>query len=95
MGQKLQARLPLMALEALEEIGECAREGRPPRTKTVALCLAYLCSLHGGDRWPFYEFWRWLDCEDRNIRSANVQRCLNAIYLHVGVDRATKRLRES
>ena len=90
----IQLQLQVMALEALEEVVLEARNQPIEKTKAIATCLAYLYSLQPCDRWPFYEFWKWLGNPEKIMRSANLSRSLNGICEQLGIDRQTKRKRE-
>lgn len=83
-------RLVAMALDALEQILALSAVDCVSRTRSIAVCLAYLASRNASERWPFDEFWKWLDCEDKHVRSGNLNRCLNGIYLQVGVKRTNE-----
>jgi hypothetical protein len=80
-------RLEAMALDALEQILALSAEDRVRRTRSIAVVLAYLASRNTSERWPFDEFWKWLDCEDKHVRSGNLNRCLNGVYFQIGVRR--------
>ena len=80
-------RLVTMALDALEQILALSAEDCVSRTRSIAVVLAYLASRNASERWPFDEFWKWLDCEDKHVRSGNLNRCLNGIYAQIGVRR--------
>lgn len=78
-----------MALDALEQILALSAEDCVRRTRSIGVCLAYLASRNVAERWPFDEFWKWLVCEDKHVRSGNLNRCLNGIYVQLGVKRTT------
>tara|TARA_R110000787_G_scaffold16887_8_gene53504 strand:- start:9617 stop:9925 length:309 start_codon:yes stop_codon:yes gene_type:complete len=80
-------RLVAMALDALEQILALSAEECVSRTRSIAVCLAYLASRDTSERWPFDEFWKWLDCDDKLVRSGNLNRCLNGIYAQLSVRR--------
>ena len=80
-------RLVAMALDALEQILALSAEDRVRRTRSIAVCLAYLASRDVSERWPFDEFWEWLDSDDQHARSGNLNRCINGIYMQIGVKR--------
>lgn len=82
-----EERLVAMALDALEQILVLSAEDCVRRTKTIAVVLAYLASRNASERWPFDEFWKWMDCEDKHVRSGNLNRCLNGIYGQLSVRR--------
>lgn len=86
-----QPKIPLMALDALEQVALQARREPIEKSKAIATCLAYLYSLQSCERWPFDEFWKWLICEDSKTRTANINRSLNGICVQLGIDRETKR----
>jgi hypothetical protein len=80
-----EGRLVEMALAALEEVVAASMRGPPPRTRAIALALAYLWWVAPAkDRWPFDEFWQWMTTEQEIARTANLSRTLNAIHLALG-----------
>ena len=87
----VQDQLPLLMLDALEQVTLQAREQPIEKTKAIAAVLAYLYSLKPCERWPFDDFWRWLDHGDRMTRTANLNRCLNGICVQAGIDRTMQR----
>lgn len=54
----MQAKLKLMALEALEQVCAECRNGRATKTRALAFTLAYLCSNGVGERWRYDGFWK-------------------------------------
>lgn len=82
-------RLVTMSLDALEQILCLSDQDSVRRTRSIALVLAYLASRNVAQRWPFDEFWKSLVCEDDKIRSGNLNRCLNGIYLQLGIKRTS------
>jgi hypothetical protein len=80
-----------MALAALEQALIQAREKPVDKSKAIATCLAYLYSLQPCERWPFDEFWKWLDYPDATMRSANLSRSLNGICVQLDIDRVKRR----
>ncbi len=80
-------RLKFLALAALEDVVRDARIKKPERTHAVRLCLAYLASQSGPERWPYDEFWEYMDDDTLHCREANLTRLLNAIYIRVNVMR--------
>lgn len=87
-----QEQLTLMALDALDQALEWSGEQKIERTRALATCLAYLYSLTLRDRLAYYDFWKWLDHDDKITRSANLSRCLNRIYLNAKVERTRARM---
>lgn len=84
-----------LALDAVEEAAAASHLGPVPRTRALALALAWL--LHFGKeseelpRWPFESFWEGLSCEREHDRWSAVNAAANAIYLHLGVTRDRER----
>ena len=84
-----------LALEAIEEAAAASHLGPVPRTRGLALALAWL--LHYGKegetlpRWPFEAFWRELATVKQHDRSAGVTAATNAIYLALGQRRDLER----
>lgn len=78
-------QLRKLALEAIEEAAAASHLGPVPRTRGLALALAWL--LHHGKkgetlpRWPFEAFWRELTTERLHDRWSGVNAAVNAIYL--------------
>lgn len=81
-------QLQKLALEAIEEAAAASHLGPVPRTRGLALALAWL--LHCGKegemlpRWPFEAFWRELSTERSHDRWSGVNAAVNAIYLQLG-----------
>ena len=81
-------QLRKLALEAIEEAAAASHLGHVPRTRGLALALAWL--LHYGKegemlpRWPFESFWNDLTCEKEHDRWSGVNAAANAIYLALG-----------
>jgi hypothetical protein len=81
-----------LALEAVEEAAAASHLGPVPRTRGLALALAWL--LHYGKegetlpRWPFMAFWRELAAERQHDRWSAVNAATNAIYLALGEQRS-------
>jgi hypothetical protein len=86
--------LQKLALEAIEEAAAASHLGPVPRTRGLALALAWL--LHYGKegetlpRWPFESFWKELACEKSHDRWSGVNAAVNAIYLALGLRRDTE-----
>ena len=84
-------RLRHLALEAIEEAAAASHLGPVPRTRGLALALAWL--LHYGKegetlpRWPFEAFWRELSTKRTHDRWSGVNAAVNAIYLLLGLPR--------
>lgn len=78
-----------MALDALEQVAANSDTSKVPRSRSIAVCLAFLATRRKLDRWPFDQFWQFLDVDDKIIRTANLTRCLNGIYFQLGVKRTT------
>lgn len=81
-----EQRLIWIALQALEQTAQKARDQPLERNHAIRLCLAYLAS-RSPERWPFDEYWKALADDDDKIRSANLTRCLNAMYLRLVIKR--------
>jgi hypothetical protein len=85
-------QLRKLALEAIEEAAAASHLGPVPRTRALALALAWL--LHYGKegetlpRWPFEAFWRELATERLHDRWSGVNAAVNAIYLALDRSRA-------
>jgi hypothetical protein len=85
-----------LALEAIEEAAAASHLGPVPRTRGLALALAWL--LHYGKegetlpRWPFEAFWRELATERLHDRWSGVNAAVNAIYLQLGERRDPDRV---
>lgn len=77
-----------IALKALEQAAASAKYKPLERTYAHRLCLAYLASRSGPERWQFDQFWAALIQPDDKIRTADLTRCLNAIYLRLGLQRS-------
>jgi hypothetical protein len=84
-----------LALEAVEEAAAASHFGPVPRTRGLALALAWL--LHYGKegealpRWPFESFWQGLSNERMHDRWSAVNAAANAIYLALGEQRNRER----
>jgi hypothetical protein len=84
-------RLIELALEAIEEAAAASHLGPVPRTRGLALAIAWL--LHYGKRgetlprWPFESFWEGLSNEREHDRWSAVNAAANAIYLALGLHR--------
>jgi hypothetical protein len=96
MFQKAMARigpdqLRKLALEAIEDAAAASHIGPVPRTRGLALALAWL--LHYGKegealpRWPFESFWEGLSNERPHDRWSALNAATNAIYLALGAER--------
>lgn len=87
-------QLRQLALEAIEEAAAASHLGPVPRTRGLALALAWL--LHYGKegealpRWPFEAFWRELATERLHDRWSGVNAAVNEIYLQLGEHRDPK-----
>ena len=80
-----EEKLIHIALLALEEAVEQAREEPVRRTLGLRLALAFLASRRECERWPFDQFWQWLAHEERKGRFAHLVGGLNGIYLQLGI----------
>ena len=80
-------RLTEMALAALEEVAALCHDRPVPRSKALALVLAYLASRGRPARSPYDSFWRAVDHPRPQDRWSSVNASLNGIYLAVGVKR--------
>lgn len=81
-------RLIWMALVALEDVLEqCASRKDNLQSRSIAVCLAYLATRRPVARWPFDDFWTYLADLDPIRRSANLNRCINAICLQLKTTR--------
>jgi hypothetical protein len=91
-------QLRKLALETVEEAAAASHLGPVPRTRGLALALAWL--LHYGKegetlpRWPFEAFWRELATERLHDRWSGVNAAVNAIYLALGQERDRERQSE-
>ena len=88
-------KLRKLALEAIEEAAAACHHGPVPRTRGLALALAWL--LHYGregealPRWPFESLWQGLSNEREHDRWSAVNAATNAIYLALGERRESER----
>jgi hypothetical protein len=76
-----------LALEAIEEAAAASHLGPVPRTRGLALALAYLRHRVSNEvlpLWPFKSFWEGLASERTHDRWSAVNAATNAIYLVVG-----------
>jgi hypothetical protein len=84
-------RLVAYAFYVLEEAAAAARQRPVRRTWGIRLALTFLASVERHaerpPRWPFETFWRHLGTQRPRDRAANLNAALNAIYVHVGVQR--------
>ena len=84
-----------LALKAIEEAAAASHLGPVPRSRGLALALAWL--LHYGKkgetlpRWPFESFWEGLSNEREHDRWSAVNAATNAIYLALGELRSRER----
>lgn len=84
-----------LALEAIEEAAAASHLGPVPRTRGLALALAWL--LHFGKegedlpRWPFESFWEGLTCEREHDRWSAVNAAANGIYRALEIPRDRER----
>jgi hypothetical protein len=92
-------RIKELALEAVDEAAAEALRRPVSRTRALAVALAWL--LYFGrpgsppPRWPFTDFWDALVIERDHDRQAAVTAAANAIFLHIGVRRASNPPAES
>jgi hypothetical protein len=88
-------QLRKLALEAIEEAAAASHLGPVPRTRGLALALAWL--LHYGKegetlpRSPFESFWEGLSNKQEQDRWSAVNAAVNAVYLALGVERCRER----
>jgi len=82
-----EEKLIAMALDALEQAAANSDTRKVQRSRSIAVCLAFLATRRKFDRWPFDQFWQFLDVDDNIIRTANLTRCLNGIYFQLGIKR--------
>ncbi len=84
-------RLIGMALAALEEVAARCRHAPQPKTRSLALVLAYLASrrIKQSDRFAFDHYWRSISEPYGITRSANVNSAINGIYIAVGARRSS------
>ena len=80
-------RLTAMALSALEDVAANCHAQRVPRTRSLAVVLAYLASRAQGRREPYDLFWRGLGTPRDRERWAYVNSALNGIYRAAGIKR--------
>jgi hypothetical protein len=87
-------QLRKLALEAIEEAAAASHFGPVPRTRGLALALAWLLHYQGrrgAPRWPFESFWEGLSNERAHDRWSAVNASTNAIYLAVRERRDTEK----
>lgn len=77
-------RLLDLALGALEEVAAACHHRPVPRSRALALVLAYLASNGRGSRAPYDSFWRAVAHPRPQDRWAGANAALNAIYLAAG-----------
>lgn len=80
-------QLRRLALEAIEEAAAASHHSPVPRTRGLALALAWLRHRGAADvlpLWPFRCFWNGLTCEREHDRWSAVNAAANAIYLALG-----------
>ncbi|MEO8453612.1 MAG: hypothetical protein ABI454_00485 [Sphingomicrobium sp.] len=82
-------RLVAMALVVLEEVAATCHHRPVPRSRALALVLAYLAARGAGDRCHYDSFWRSVDHPRSQDRWSGVNASLNGIYLSAGVKRDT------
>lgn len=88
-------RLRQLALEAIEEAAAASHLGPVPRTRALALALAWLRHWGTGDvlpLWPFKSFWEALSNERKHDRWSAVNAAVNAIYLALDEPRCRHRV---
>lgn len=96
MGRIRLERLRELALEAIEEAAAASHLGPVPRTRGLALALAWL--LHFGKdgdpppRWPFESFWEGLASEREHDRWSAVNAAANGIYRALEIPRDRERI---
>jgi len=85
-----------LAHDAVEEAAASSHHGPVPRTRGLALALAWV--LHFGKdgapppRWPFDSFWEGLALEREHDRWSAVNADANAIYLALEITRDRERV---
>lgn len=82
-----RTQLRKLALEAIEEAAAASHLGPVPRTRALALALAWLRHAATDDvlpLWPFKSFWEALSTERTHDRWSAVNAAVNAIYLALG-----------
>jgi hypothetical protein len=88
-------QLTQLALDAVEEAAAASHAGPVPRTRALAVSLAWLLHFSkAGDpppRWPFASFWEGLSSEREHNRWSAVNAAVNAIYLNLGLARSSER----
>lgn len=107
MGRVDEQRLKGMALAALEEVAARCRHAPQPKTRAVALALAYLAwrstdpehrhvakmdARAGTPGNPFALFWVAMAHARPNDRGALIEAALNGIYLAVGIRRDVQKI---
>ena len=84
-----------VALEAIEEAAAASHYGSVPRTRGLALALAWLRHRSAPEPlplWPFKSFWDGLACEREHDRWSAVNAAANAIYLALGERRSPEQI---
>jgi hypothetical protein len=79
-----ESRLLEIALGALEEVVAECHHAEVPRSKALALVLAYLASRSRGERWPYDRLWTCIEDPKPKERWSGATAALNAIYLAGG-----------
>lgn len=84
-----------LALDAVEEAAAASHAGPVPRTRALALALAWLLHFSKASdpppRWPFESFWKGLSSEREHDRWSAVNAAVNAIYLNLEMARSSER----
>ena len=90
-------RLIGMALAAIEDVAARCRHAPQPRTRSLAMVLAYLASrrIDHANREPFDVYWRALTTAYSVTRAAMVNSAVNGIYLALGLRRPSTTAFES
>jgi hypothetical protein len=89
-------QLTQLALDAIEEAAAASHAGPVPRTRALALALAWL--LHFGKdgdpppRWPFESFWEGLASEREHDRWSALNAAANGIYRALEIPRDRERI---
>src|SRR5947208_2501852 len=79
-----ESQLLEIALCALEEVVAQCHHAPVPRSKALALVLAYLASRSRGERWPYDHFWTCIEETKPKERWSGATAALNGIYVAGG-----------
>jgi len=95
MARLAHEKLLRLALDAVEEAAAASHAGPVPRTRALALALAWLLHFGKGHplpRWPFESFWEGLTCKREHDRWSAVNAAANAIYVALEIPRDRDRM---